>query len=114
MGEEDQVEETVDIFDPRAQKAFDMEILVNAAKQIRSQLAVSKVNKELAQAGMLDPEAPKMHPEQFKKEIQHHLDGLALIKRLWDELGDEGLPVRFLETYVAVPPEGLTPKVTIA
>lgn len=103
------VAETVDVFDDRAQKQFDMEILVNAAKQIRSQLAVSKVNKELAQVGLLDE---NLHPEQFKKEIQRHLDGLKLVKRLWAEVGDEGLPLHFLETYAAVTP--LTDPVSIA
>lgn len=109
----EQPEETVDIFDERAQASFDVEMIVNGMKQIRQAMAAAKVNKELAQAGLLNPELGKMHPEQFKAEIRRHRQGLELLKGLYEAVGDHGLLESTLDTYAAVTPESLTDPVSI-
>lgn len=106
------VEETVDIFDEQAQKSFDAEVIVNGMKQIRQALGVAKVNKELAQAGLLSPDQ-KMHPQQFVEEIRRHREGLTILKRMWGSLGSEGLLETTLEVYGAVPQKPLTDTVQI-
>lgn len=88
-------EDVVDIFDDRAQAPIDAEAIVNGMRQIRAQLAVSKINMRMAAAGLLPGQ--NIHPEQLKKDIQRGLDAIDLLSKIWADMGDNGVPTGLLD-----------------
>lgn len=82
----------VDVFDEQAQASIDAEILVAGAKQLRTQLAQSKINLKLAQFGLLEAPGQDLHPEKFKIEVRKGRQAIDLLKELWSQMGPEGIP----------------------
>lgn len=82
----------IDVFDERAQASLDAEILVAGTKQLRTQLAQSKINLKLAQFGLLEAPGQDLHPEKFKIEVRKGRQAIDLLKELWSQMGPEGIP----------------------
>lgn len=97
-----EVEEPFTIFDERAQKVFDAQALEAFTTEIRKLLSNAKINRVLAQHGLLQAEHD-LHPEKFKQAIAQHRQALELLKQMGDELGDTGLSEVQIDTYTSMP-----------
>ena len=102
MEEPERDTESFTIFDERAQKVFDAQAIEAFTTEIRKLLANAKINRMLAQHGLLQADHD-LHPEKFKTAIAQHRQALEILKQLGASLGDEGLSEGQLETYNQMP-----------
>lgn len=90
-GDDETVDDEMPILDEAVQKAFDLKAITDTAAQIRSLMANAKVNRALAQIGLLKGEK-QAHPNQFKEAIANHRKALDMLRDLASRVGDTGLP----------------------
>lgn len=94
----------VTVWQEEAQAIFDQEFLDKAISEVRKLMAAAKVNKVLAQKGLLQ-EGHDLHPRKFTAAIAQHREAITVLTELKEQVGQEGLPevAAHLESFNEMP-----------
>lgn len=97
----------VTILDERIQKRFDDAVIAQHIQKLRELLAAAKVNRILAQRGLLARDQD-LHPAKFDQAIRQHRAAIDILVGLAEtnEATETGLSEHALITVPAVAPIG--------
>lgn len=92
----------VALVDEESQANFDAQHIGQTLAEIRQLMAAAKVNRALAQRGLLSTppgkSAQDLHPEKFTAAIERHRAAINVLVELETRMGPQGLP----ETTLAI------------
>lgn len=91
--------QVVSLVDEESQANFDAQHIGQTLAEIRQLMAAAKVNKALAQRGLLSKsaEGQDLHPRKFDIAIARHREAIEVLKQLETQLGPTGLSESALE-----------------